>query len=134
MVYPSPMKGKYIYQGLKPSVVTLPEASEEIINYVKNLPESKPEKQRSVSQTRSDIVDHKINIDNECLKDGAKTKVISTPNYNQKESRDLINIKPLNEKKQELKKLDLDFDKDVKIFPVDFKPSTTQLKTPKTNR
>ena len=134
MVYPSPMKGKYIYQGIKPSVVTLPEASEEIIDYVKNLPVSKPEKQRSVSQTRSDIADHKINIDNEGLKDDAKTKIIYTPNDDQRESRDLTNIKPLNKKRPELKKLGLDFNKDVKIFPVEFKPSLTQLKTPKANR
>jgi len=40
VVYPPPMKGKYVYQGIKPSVITLPEAEDEIVEYVKNLKES----------------------------------------------------------------------------------------------
>jgi hypothetical protein len=37
VVYPPPMKGKYVYQGIKPSVITLPEADDEILEYIKNL-------------------------------------------------------------------------------------------------
>lgn len=39
VVYPPPMKGKYVYQGIKPSVITLPEADDEILEYIKNLKE-----------------------------------------------------------------------------------------------
>lgn len=97
------MKGKYIYQGIKPSVITLPDACEEIKDYVKTLPDSKPEKQRSVSQTRSDIADQKINIENDCLKEGAKTKVIWTPKDNPRQSLHLPNNDPIVQIKPEIK-------------------------------
>lgn len=52
------MKGKYVYQGIKSSVITLPDADDEIVEYVKSL--SDEEKSQRLKVEKDDE-----NIDND---------------------------------------------------------------------
>lgn len=60
VVYPPPMKGKYVYQGIKPSVITLPDAEDDIVEYVSNLKE-----EEKLQKTKLDLGDDKDDEDNQ---------------------------------------------------------------------
>lgn len=59
VVYPPPMKGKYVYQGIKPSVITLPDADDEVNEYVKNLKEEEKVQPKSKVYEEADTQEEK---------------------------------------------------------------------------
>jgi hypothetical protein len=67
------MKGKYVYQGIKSSVITLPDADDEIVEYVKFLSDDQKSQKHKVKQDedRKDF-DEKLSEEDDKLKEGKK--------------------------------------------------------------
>ncbi|CAI2362971.1 unnamed protein product [Moneuplotes crassus] len=52
-MYPLPMKGKYVYQGIKPSVVKFPEATDDIVGLLRNLENTQKDKEKGLVKQES---------------------------------------------------------------------------------
>ena len=56
VVYPSPMRGQYVYQGIKPAVITLPDADDEIMEKADaREAELEAEKEEKVKRRESNV-------------------------------------------------------------------------------
>lgn len=113
VVYPPPMKGKYVYQGIRPSVITLPDADEEIVEYVGNLKEemAKVSKVKSIEvdkddeeRDNKDVIEEKQQVEEKQIVEEIQSieeKVVS-------EIKQVPEVKQKTEENSDKKKIELD--------------------------
>jgi len=92
VVYPPPMKGKYVYQGIKSSVITLPEADDTIVEYIKSLKDEVKSQNKNKETTEDGNNNEKKKKEN-VVKDSQKELIKPEPKVEE-------NIIPTAEQKQ----------------------------------